>query len=105
MGSFRRLIDYDVVVFVEGLPKVARQAIRSRLVEIRDHHVPRSDYMEHDAVGREVAINICGAFAVKFWVDHADRQIRNLDLHPADRFPIRLRQDFGGTRAPAVTER
>jgi hypothetical protein len=32
-----------------------------------------------------VAINICGAFAIKFWVDHADQQIKILDVHPADR--------------------
>jgi hypothetical protein len=25
-----------------------------------------------------VAINICGAFAIKFWVDHADQQIKDL---------------------------
>ena len=85
MGSFRLLVDYDVVVFVEGLPKEARRAIRLRLIEIRDQPAHRTDYTEPDAAGREVAINICGAFAIKFWVDHADRQIKILDLHPADR--------------------
>jgi hypothetical protein len=87
MGSFRLLIDYDVVVFIEGLPRAARQAIRARLVEIRDFPANRSDYTEPDAAGREVAINICGAFAIKFWVDHADLQIKILDVHPADRRP------------------
>jgi hypothetical protein len=85
MASFRLLVDYDVVVYVEGLPKADRRAIRDRLVEIRDYPAHRSDYSEHDAVGREVAINICGAFAIKFWVDHADQQIKILDVHPADR--------------------
>ena len=36
MAFFRLLIDYDVVVYVEGLPKADRRAIRDRLVEIRD---------------------------------------------------------------------
>ena len=85
MALFRLLIDYDVVVYVEGLSKTDRRAIRDRLVEIRDFPARRSDYVEHDAVGREVAINICGAFAIKFWVDHADQQIKILDVHPADR--------------------
>jgi hypothetical protein len=70
---------------VEGLSKTDRRAIRDRRVEIRDFPAHRSDYVEHDAVGREVAINICGAFAIKFWVDHADQQIKILDVHPADR--------------------
>jgi hypothetical protein len=85
MALFRLLIDYDVVVYVEGLSKTDRRAIRDRLVEIRDFPAHRSDYVEHDAVGREVGINICGAFAIKFWVDHAVQQIKILDVHPADR--------------------
>jgi hypothetical protein len=85
MDPFRLLIDCDAVVFAEGLPRAARQSIRARLWEIRGYPVNRSDYTERDAVGREVAINICGAFAIKFWVDHADRQIKIPDIHPADR--------------------
>jgi hypothetical protein len=74
-----------VVAFIEGLPKETRRAIRQRLVEIRDQPANRSDCTEPDAIGRDVAINICGAYAIKFWVDHADRQIKILDVHPADR--------------------
>ena len=85
MDPFRLLLDYDVVVFIEGLPRPARHAIRTRLIEIRDYPANRTDYTEQDATGRKVAINICGAFAIKFWVDHADRQIKILDVHPADR--------------------
>ena len=84
MASFRLLIDYDVVVYLEGLSKDARRALRDRLTEIRDFPAHRSDYTERDASEREVAINICGGFAIKFWVDHADRQIKILDIHPAD---------------------
>ena len=85
MESFRLLIDYSVVVYIEGLPRHVRRAIRDRFVEIRDFPANRSDYIERDSVGREVAINMCGAFAIKFWIDHADRQVKILDVHPADR--------------------
>ncbi len=87
MASFRLLIDYDIVVMIEGLPKPMRQAIRARLIEIRDYPANRTDFTEEDATGRAVAINICGAFAIKFWIDHADRQIKILDIHLADRRP------------------
>ena len=85
MDLFRLLIDYDAVIFVERLPRTTRQAIRARLAEIRDSPANRTDYTEHDSAGRRVAINICGQYAIKFWVDHADRQIKVLDIHPADR--------------------
>jgi hypothetical protein len=85
MPSFRLLIDYDVMLFVEGPPRSAQRLLRDRRAEIRDHPVHRSDYVEHDAIGRRVDINICGAYALKFWVDHADRQVKILDIHPADR--------------------
>lgn len=85
MISFRLLIDYDVVIFIESLPRTARRAIRDRLAEIRDHPSHRSDYTERDAIDRPVEISICGSFAIKFWVDHADRQIKVLDIHLADR--------------------
>lgn len=79
MVPFQLLIDYDVVVFVERLTKTDRQNLRARFVSIRDHPVACSDYLEHDA------INISGRYAIKFRVDHADRHIKNLDVHLADR--------------------
>ena len=85
MDSFRLMIDFDVAIMIEGLPRRLRQAIRMRLIEIRDSPANRTDCTEQDAAGRAVAINICGAFAIKFWVDHADRQIKILDIHPSDR--------------------
>ena len=85
MAAFRLLIDYDVVEFVERLPKSDRQNLRDRFAAIRDHHAACADYTEPDAANRPVAINICGAYAIKFWIDHADRHIKILDVHLADR--------------------
>ena len=44
-----------------------------------------SDYPERDSVGRDVAVHVFGRFAIKFWDDFADRQVKILDVHPADR--------------------
>ncbi len=85
MAAFRLLIDYDVVEFVEQLPKSYRRILRDRFVAIRDYPAAHADYTEPDAQGRAVAINICGSYAIKYWVDHADRHIKILDVHLADR--------------------
>lgn len=85
METFRLLIDYDVVLYVEGLPKEARKQLRLRMHEIRAAPRSYADYDERDSMGRAVRINICGLYAIKYWVDQADRQIKILDIHPADR--------------------
>ena len=85
MRPFDLLIALDVVEFVERLPKTERVRLRNRFLEIREAPDARSDYAETDAVGRTVDINICGHFAIKYWTDHADRHVKVLDVHAADR--------------------
>lgn len=85
MSSFELLIALEVVEFVERLPKIDRVMIRNRFLEIREAPARYSDYGEPDAVGRIVEINICGRYAIKYWTDHPDRQIKILDVHAADR--------------------
>jgi hypothetical protein len=85
MSGFELLIAYDVVAFVERLSMGERRRLRDRFLEIRNAPGRYSDYVETDAAGRPVDINICTRFAIKYWVDHADRQIKILDVHAADR--------------------
>lgn len=85
MSSFQLLIALEAVEFIEKLPRRERLFIRERLGEIRDSPANRSDCTEHDLHGRRVDLSICGRFAIKYWIDHADRQIKVLDVHYADR--------------------
>jgi hypothetical protein len=87
MPSYRLLIDYDVIEFIEALPKQVQRALRIRLGEIRDFPANFSDYSERDLAARRVEISICSGFAIKYWIDHADRHIKILDIHSADRRP------------------
>lgn len=45
------------------------------------------DFFEYDSVGRRVGVHVFGKFAIKFWDDSADRHVKILDLHLADRSP------------------
>lgn len=85
MNPFELLIAYAVVEFVERLPKSDRVRLRDRFVEIARAPAHHSDCTEADAKGRPVDINICGRFAIKYWADCADRQVKVLDVHAADR--------------------
>jgi len=79
------LIDIDVLEFLRTLrPDEQRNLIR-RFREIAAAPDRFSDYIEPDSVGRDVAVHVYRRFAIKFWDDFADRQVKILDMHPADR--------------------
>ena len=83
--NYRLLIDYEVIEFIETLPRKDQRLLRDRFIAIQNSSRQFSDYMEADSTGRPVDIHICGKYAIKFWEDHADRHIKILDVHFADR--------------------
>jgi hypothetical protein len=85
--KYRLLVDYEVIEFVETLSGKDRRLLRNQFVAIQDFPRRFSDYAESDSVGRRVDIHICGRYAIKFWEDHADRHIKILDVHLADKSP------------------
>ena len=82
--KYRLLIDWEVIEFLESLPRKEQGLLRNRFIAIQDHPSRFSDYTEPDSTGRRVDIHICGKYAIKFWEDHADRHVKILDVHPAD---------------------
>ena len=85
--NYRLLIDYEVIEFLDLLPRREQRLLRDRFVAIRDNPQRFSDCTERDFTGRLVDIHICGKYAVKFWQDHADRHLKILQLHFADQAP------------------
>ena len=85
--KYRLLIDYEVIEFLETLPRKDQKLLRNRFVAIQDYPRKFSDYAESDHTGHRVDIHICGKYAVKFWEDHADRHIKILDVRLADKSP------------------
>ena len=83
--NFRLLIDYEVIEFLETLPRKDQHLLRHRFVAIRDAPSRHSDYVESDSTGRRVDMHICGKYAIKFWEDHADQHVKILDVHFADK--------------------
>lgn len=82
--KYRLLIDYEVIEFLETLPRKDQKLLRNRLLAIQDYPGKYSDYTDADSTGRRVDIHICGGYAVKFWQDHADEHVKILDVHFAD---------------------
>jgi hypothetical protein len=45
----------------------------------------RGDFTERDASGRELDVKIVGRYAVTYWTDHAVKEIKVVDVRPADK--------------------
>ena len=79
------LISIDVIEFVERLPSRVEQRIRAAIKAIGGDPHGYSDAVEYDEIGRRLEIAIVGDYALMYWVDEADRHVKILDIHAADR--------------------
>ena len=85
MMDYRLFISIEVVEFLERLPARNRRALRDIIEAIGKEPVGRSDAADYDDTGRRLEIAITGDFAITYWIDDADRHVKILDIHSADR--------------------
>jgi hypothetical protein len=85
MNDSRLFIAVDVLDFLRTLSQREQRELLKRFRDIAAFPSRFSDFVEHDSSGRRVDVHVFGKFAVKFWDDFADRQVKILDLHFADR--------------------
>ncbi len=85
MKPYALLIAYEVIEFINSLDRKDQAAIWKRMAHIRDYPFINSDYAEADPMGRQIHINVSAKYALKYWIDGADRQIKVLDILPSDR--------------------
>jgi len=83
--DYRLLISIEVVEFVERLPARTRQRIRNAIRAIGNDPLGNADATDRDEVGRRLEIAIVGDYALMYWVNEADRHVKILDIHAADR--------------------
>ncbi len=85
MSDARLLIDIEVFEFLRTRPRQDQTMLLKRFREIAAFPSRYSDFVERDASGRRVDTHVCGRFAIKYWDDGADRHLKILDVHLADR--------------------
>lgn len=81
----RLLIDAEVFQSLELLPVRVRQKLWKRMQEIGASPDRFTDYQEQTREGREADVHLCGQFAIAYWDDFADSDVKILALRPADR--------------------
>lgn len=85
MSDSRLLIAIEVFDFLQTLRRREQQDLLRCFREIAAFPSNFADFVEHDSNGRRLGVHIFGRFAIKFWDDFADRHVKILDLHLADR--------------------
>ena len=85
MSDARLLIDIEVLEFLRTLRRRDQEDLLKRFRAIASFPSNYSDFIEHDSVGRRLEVHVFGKFAIKFWNDFADRHVKILDIHLADR--------------------
>jgi hypothetical protein len=81
----RIMLTLDAIEYLERIPRSHRQKLRKRVVEIAEFPSFFADFRERDRVGRDIGVHICGAYAIKFWDDFNDRDLKIVEVCPSDR--------------------
>lgn len=82
---YRLLIDLEVVGLLQALPASRRRNLLNHFGEIQRHPTAHSDYIDTDVQGRRVDVSVADGFAIYYWIDEADQQVKILELIVADR--------------------
>jgi mRNA-degrading endonuclease RelE of RelBE toxin-antitoxin system len=82
---FRLFIDYEVLEFIARLSRKEQHLIRREILRVRDFPYNHADYPEKDEFGRQYQVHIFGKYAVKYWIDEADRHLKIMEIRPSDR--------------------
>ncbi len=81
---YRLLIDLEVVTLLQTLPARRRRNLLNHFRALERYPSAHSDYTEADAHDRRVDVSVREGFAIYYWIDEADRQVKILQLIAAD---------------------
>jgi hypothetical protein len=84
VNRYRLLVDWEVIEKLNQLPLRTRRRLRQALMHIVAAPDRLSDYREPNPRGIPLDVHLCAGFALKYWIDFADRHVKVLDLEAAD---------------------
>jgi hypothetical protein len=82
---FRLLIDHEVLEFIAQLGRKEQPLIHREMLRVWDFPCHHADYPEKDELGRQYHVHIFGKYALKYWIDEADRHLKIMETRLSDR--------------------
>lgn len=82
--DYRLLIDIEVFDVLRSLQSRRQQRLLEHFRRIQRHPEDHAEYSERDPSGRRIDVCLFEGYAIYYWEDFADRQVKILELLPAD---------------------
>ncbi|HOC54447.1 MAG TPA: hypothetical protein PKI20_02360 [Verrucomicrobiota bacterium] len=83
MSPYRVFIAAEVIATLRGHPRREQQIITRLFDELAQDPSRPGDYAEQDEIGRPIQVAVIGNAAVCYWVDHAVKEVKIIDLKSA----------------------
>jgi hypothetical protein len=77
---FSLSVEYDALQFLHGRTRREQASLLSRFLHLRDYPENSTDVREIDRSGRLIRTSIHGKYAVSFWIDDADREVKVVEV-------------------------
>jgi mRNA-degrading endonuclease RelE of RelBE toxin-antitoxin system len=75
----------EAIHSLRSIPVSTRKRISTFIDTLSGNPAVLGDYQMTDHTGRIIEIKILGSYAITFWIDHAAREIKVIDISHADR--------------------
>jgi hypothetical protein len=83
MPPYRVFIAADVIAVLRAVRGSEKRLVTRLFEHLADNPFRTGDYVERDDVGRPIQVLIVGRHAVCFWANHADKEVKIIDLKRA----------------------
>ncbi len=82
--SYEVFVRYEIYHTLEAIPDSDRERFLRFFELLENDPFQEGDYSESDRSGRQYQIKIIGKRALYYWSDHAEKEVRVVDLVDAD---------------------
>ena len=82
--AWKVVVNDKAVEFLLGCRAPARRTVLGFVEKLRNHPQFAGDFVESDDTGRALQVKVHGQFLITFWVDHAVKEIRIVEIEPVD---------------------
>ena len=81
---YRLLIDLEAIGLLQTLPTGQRRKLFAHFRDIEKYPSAHSDFTDTDMQGHRIEVSVSNGFAIYYWIDEADQQVKILQLIAAD---------------------
>jgi hypothetical protein len=80
--AYRLFVDFDIHDYLSEMSAAQRRRFYGHFRHIQEFPTNSSNYVEYDVEGREVNVSIFEGFRILYWIDHADCDVKILEIAP-----------------------